>query len=551
MQSDEVRSRFLKFFEQKSHGGHKIIPSTSLVPENDPSVLFTTAGMQQFKPYYTAPENATRDFGIKNIATVQKCVRTGDMDEVGDATHLTFFEMLGNFSFGGYGRREAINYSYDFIVKELGLKISYVTIYKGEGIVPKDEESKKIWIEIDPNIEIREDGSDVFWGPTGDSGPCGPTTEIYCKNVNGDDVEIWNIVFNEYFCDGSRQKLDNGEAKLSKLPTLGVDTGMGFERLLSIVQKKESVYETDIFNNEKTKEERIIADHVKTALFMISDGVIPSNTGAGYVLRRLIRRAVRFSIYPLAQEIVKIKKVYKDIYILDDKGEIEIEENKFRETLNRGLKEFEKGTDPFVLFTTYGFPIELTIELAKEKGKEIELDNFNKKMTEHQKLSQTASVGMFKGGLVNHNEKTIKLHTAHHLLLAGLQNVVSPNVKQRGSNINEERLRMDFLCDHKLSDDEKRKVEDFVNNKIKAGLNVVRLEMPLEEALGVGAEMEFGAKYPEVVSIYFIEDKDGTSISKEFCGGPHVSNTALLGEFKILKEEAVAQGIRRIKAILT
>jgi alanyl-tRNA synthetase len=228
MQSDEVRSRFLKFFESK---GHKILPSSSLIPEGDISVLFTTAGMQQFKPYYGAPENAIRDFGNKNIVTVQKCVRTGDIDEVGDDTHLSFFEMLGNFSFGGYGRKEAISYAHEFITKELGLPISYVTIYKGEGIVPKDEESRKIWAEIDSNLDIREDGKDVFWGPTGDSGPCGPTTEIYCKNANGEDVEIWNIVFNEYFCDGSRENLDKGQASLTKLETLGIDTGMGFERL--------------------------------------------------------------------------------------------------------------------------------------------------------------------------------------------------------------------------------------------------------------------------------------------------------------------------------
>jgi alanyl-tRNA synthetase len=505
--------------------------------------------MQQFKPYYGAPDNAIRDFGNKNITTSQKCIRTGDIDEVGDSTHLSFFEMLGNFSFGGYGRREAIVYGYDFITKELGLKISYITIYKGEGIVPKDEESRSIWKELDSSLDIREDGRDVFWGPTGDSGPCGPTTEIYCKNADGEDVEIWNIVFNEYFCDGSREKLDKGEAKLTKLPVLGIDTGMGLERLSATVQGKKNVYETDLFNNEETREERIVADHVKAALFIISDGVTPSNTGRGYILRRLIRRAVRFSKNPLTVEIEKIKKIYQGVYNLHDKGEIEKEENKFRETLKHGLKEFEKGEDPFVLATTYGFPIELTLELAKEKGITIDLEDFNKKMAEHQKLSQTASAGMFKGGLANHNEKTIKLHTAHHLLLAALQAVVSPTIKQRGSNITEERLRIDFLCDHKLTDEEKNQVEAWVNDKINQGLDVIRREMPLVEAQMLGAEMEFGAKYPEIVSVYFVEDKDGNIISKEFCGGPHVSNTSELGKFKIQKEEAVAQGIRRIKAI--
>ncbi len=545
MQSDEIRSRFLKFFEKR---GHKVIPSSSLVP-GDPTVLFTTAGMQQFKPYYTAPDNAVRDFGTKNTTSSQKCVRTVDIDEVGDSTHLTFFEMLGNFSFGGYGRKEAITYAHEFITKELGLEISYVTFYKGEGVVPRDEASRDIWAGLGVK-EIREDGPDVFWGPTGDSGPCGPTTEIYCKNAAGQDVEIWNIVFNEYFCEGSREKLDKGEAKLKKLDVLGIDTGMGLERLLATVQKKKNVYETDVFDNEATKEERIVADHIKTSLFMITDGVLPANTGRGYILRRLIRRAVRFSKQPLAKQIEKVKKVYKNVYVLDDKGEISKEENKFRQTLEHGLKEMEKGTDPFVLFTTYGFPIELTLELAKEKGKKIDLEDFNKKMVEHQKLSQTSSAGMFKGGLANHNEKTVRLHTAHHLLLAGLQAIVDKNIKQRGSNITEERLRIDFLCDHKLTDEEKKKVEEWVNEKIKLGLSVVRKEMPLSEAEKLGAEMEFGAKYPETVSVYFIEDKDSNPISKEFCGGPHISNTKELGQFKIHKEEAVAQGIRRIKAVL-
>ena len=545
MDSNEIRSRFLKFFEKK---GHKIIPSSSLIP-GDPTVLFTTAGMQQFKAYYTAPENALRDFGSKNTVSSQKCVRTVDIDEVGDSTHLTFFEMLGNFSFGGYGKREAITYAHEFITKELRLDISYVTFYKGKGVVPRDEESKDIWALLGVK-DIRADGDDVFWGPTGDSGPCGPTTEIYCKNADGQDVEIWNIVFNQYFCEASREQLDRGKARLKELDVLGIDTGMGLERLAATVQKKKDVYETDLFDNETTREERIVADHVKTALFMISDGVTASNTGRGYILRRLIRRAVRFSKNPLAQEIEKVKKVYEGVYIVDDKGEIEKEEKKFRQTLEHGLKEFEKGIDPFILATTYGFPIELALELAKEKGKKIDLEDFNKKMAEHQKLSQTSSAGMFKGGLANHNEKTIKLHIAHHLLLAGLQAVLGSNVKQRGSNITEERLRIDFLFDRKLTDEEKKKVEDWVNDKIKLGLNVVRREMPLKEAEKIGAEMEFGAKYPETVSVYFIEDKDGNPISKEFCGGPHVKNTKELDQFKIQKEEAVAQGIRRIKAVL-
>lgn len=553
MTSNEIRQKFLKFFEDK---GHKILPSSSLIPD-DPSVLFTTAGMQQFKPYYTNPESALKDFGVKNITTSQKCIRTGDIEEVGDNSHLTFFEMLGNFSFGGYGRKEAIEYAYEFIVKEMGLEISYVTVYEGSENVPEDLDSAKYWKDLGVE-DIRKEGADVFWGPTGDSGPCGPTTEIYCKNSIGDDVEIWNIVFNEYFCDASREKLDKGEAILTKLPVLGIDTGMGLERLVTMVQKKESVFETDLFFNEKTKEQKIISDHIKASLFIISDGISPSNTGAGYVLRRLIRRASRFSKEPLELILNKFKNLYKEIYTLDDKGIIMEEEEKFKKTLDLGLKEFEKGIDPFILFTTYGFPIELTLELAKEKGIEVDLNDFNNKFKAHVMLSQTSSAGMFKGGLANHNDKTLRLHTAHHLLLAALQAIVSPDIKQRGSNINEERLRIDFMCDHKLTEEEKKKVEDWVNQKINDNLNIVRREMPLSEAEKLGAQMEFGAKYPDIVSVYFIEDKEGNLVSKEFCGGPHVENTAELAanpegtpkDFKILKEEAVAAGIRRIKAIL-
>jgi len=542
MQSNETRSRFLKFFENR---GHKIIPSSSLVPENDPSVLFTTAGMQQFKPYYTNPKSADKDFGSRNIVTVQKCIRTGDIDKVGDATHLTFFEMLGNFSFGGYGRREAITYAYDFIVKELKLEISYVTIYNGSKNVPRDDESEKIWKELGIK-KIKEEGNEVFWGPTGDSGPCGPTTEIYCKNNDGDDVEIWNIVFNEYFCDGSREKLDKGEIALRKLDVLGIDTGMGFERLLATIQKKKNVYETDVFNNEKTKEERIVADHVKASLFMIGDGVTPSNTGAGYVLRRLIRRAVRFSKNPLGQEVEKIKKIYENVYDIDDKGEIKKEELKFRKTLNHGLKEFEKGTDPFILFTTYGFPIELTLELAKEKGKIINLDDFDKKMVEHQKLSQTSSAGMFKGGLADAGEKNTRYHTATHLLLAALRKILSEEITQKGSNITAERMRFDFNWSEKLSPEQLKAVEDLVNEKIQEKIPVEMVELPKEEAVKIVKNLSFDlSKYGNIVKIYKIGN-----FSIEFCGGPHVNNTSELGQFKIQKEEAVAQGIRRIKAVL-
>ncbi len=534
MTSQEVRKKFLDFFEKK---GHKIVPSSSLIP-SDPSVLFTTAGMQQFKPYYITPEDAINDFGAKNVATVQKCIRTGDIDEVGDDTHLTFFEMLGNFSFGGYWKKEAIEYAHEFITKELGLTIDYVSVFEGDNETPGDEESKKIWQEIDPALEVRNHNrADNFWGPTGDEGPCGPTTEIY---ING--VEIWNIVFNEYY--------KTKEGVYGLLETRGIDTGMGLERLLVQVQNKKNVYETDLFNNEQTKEERIVADHIKASLFIISDGITPSNTGAGYILRRLIRGAVRFSKNSLLEQVEKVKKVYDGVHDLKGEDVIQKEESKFKETLDRGLKEFDKGTDPFILFTTYGFPIELSAKMAESAGRKINVADFYKKMEEHQKLSQTSSAGMFKGGLANHEEKTIKLHTAHHLLLAGLQNVLGKTVKQRGSNINEERLRIDFSFERKLTDEEKASVEKWVNERINENLEVVRKEMNLDEAKQIGAEMEFGAKYGEVVSVYMIQDANGTAVSKEFCGGPHVKNTSELGRFKIQKEEAVSSGIRRIKAVL-
>ena len=452
MQSDEIRSRFLKFFEKR---GHKIIPSSSLVPENDPSVLFTTAGMQQFKNYYTNPKSADKDFGNRNIATAQKCVRTGDIDEVGDATHLTFFEMLGNFSFGGYGRREAITYAHDFITKELGLEISYVTFYKGEGVVPRDEESKDIWAELGVK-DIREDGNDVLWGPTGDSGPCGPTTEIYCKNADGQNVEIWNIVFNEYFCDGSREKLDKGEAKLKKLPVLGIDTGMGFERLLATVQKKKSVYETDLFEpimclvkeksaNYDLRSASIISDHFRAAVFIIIDGVMSSNSGRGYILRRLLRRVfTKASMTELPDnfwiELIKIiSEIYNKTYPeIESKSVsfvsvIKEEEKLFEKPLDGAevyrldleaaklgvIKKRKSGTIPilknentasglyiFKNFERYGIPTDLSISVAKQLGFEVAEEELNKALKEHQEKSRTASTGMFKGGLANHNEKT-------------------------------------------------------------------------------------------------------------------------------------------------
>ena len=590
MDSNEIRSRFLKFFEKR---GHKIIPSASLVPENDPSVLFNTAGMQPLVPYLLGQAHPMG----RRLVNIQKCVRTQDIDEVGDNTHDTFFEMMGNWSLGDYFKEDAIKWSYEFLTSKdegLGLdpKRLYITIFEGDENAPKDIEAFDIWKKYVPENRIYYMDARTNWWSVGDNGPCGPDTEMFydiTKEGLGDltkeeyiradqeqkVVEIWNDVFMEY------EKKDG--KVVGKLKQKNVDTGAGLERIAIVCQGKNNLFETDLFssvmevikNQAKNYDERlarIIADHIRTAVFMIADGVLPANTGRGYVLRRLLRRARYYynsigagdnisvdSVYSasaLSSLVNCVVKIYqKTDYELNDKlsyinQTVTLEETKFYGSLELGKKQFEKGEDPFVLFTTYGFPIELTLELAKEKGMKIDLEDFSKKMTEHQKLSQTSSAGMFKGGLANHNKKTIQLHTAHHLLLAALQVVIGKEVKQRGSNITEERLRIDFLCDHKLTEEEKKKIEDWVNDKISRGLNVVRHEMPLAEAHKIGAEMEFGAKYADIVSVYFIEDEKGNVVSKEFCGGPHVKNTAELGKFKIQKEEAVAQGIRRIKAVL-
>ena len=552
MHSSELRQKFLDFFKKN---GHTVVPSSSLLP-TDPSVLFTTAGMQQFKPYYLGEESPWGP----NVASCQKCIRTSDIEEVGDERHLTFFEMLGNFSFGGYFKEKAIELGYKFIAEELKLEIDYVTVFSPEKVaegdwrkgVAEDAESYEIWKKYVPEEKIRKEGVDNFWGPTGEEGPCGPTTEIY---VNG--IEIWNIVFNEFFCS-------KGKA-LEKLPTPGVDTGMGLERLAMVVQKVPTVFETDLFAplmelfsgiaNEKKR--RIIADHAKASAFLISDGVMPSNKDQGYILRRLLRRMIihlRGSGKEILAPIARSIGLYQGIYALDEKkvAQVVIEEaEKFEKTLQAGLRAIEKmehinGKEAFALYETYGFPLEVLEEMHQVENREA----FFEELKKHQDLSRTASAGMFKGGLADHEPKTIKLHTAHHLLLAALQELLGKEVKQRGSNINQERLRIDFSFDRKLTDEEKKKLEEMVNEKIKAGLNVIRREMPKEEAEKIGAEMEFGVKYGNTVSVYFIEDEKGHVFSKEFCGGPHVSNTSELGTFKIAKEEASSAGVRRIRAVL-
>jgi alanyl-tRNA synthetase len=579
MNSKDIRNRFLSFFENR---GHKIIPSASLIPENDPSVLFNTAGMQPLVPYLLGQKHP---MGTR-LVNIQKCVRTVDIEEVGDNRHLTFFEMMGNWSLGDYFKEESIKWSFEFLTsKEEGLGFDptrlYVTVFEGDENAPRDEEASLIWQKYIPKERIYYLPAKNNWWSAGDNGPCGPDTEIFYDINNqklgdlnhnefieadnsGKVVEIWNNVFMQY------EKKDG--VIMGKLAKNNVDTGTGLERISMISEGGKTVFETDLFDyifkaiklleptNYLETPARIIADHIRTAVFMIGDNIAPTNTDRGYILRRIIRRAVRFSdviglpknsLRLLSKSVInKYSEIYPDLEIQLDRIQLEIEkeENKFRHTLEKGLKEFDKGTDPFILFTTYGFPIEMTEEIAKEKGIKINRENFNQKLKEHQELSRESSTQMFKGGLANHSERTIKLHTAHHLLLAALQEVVSKDIKQKGSNITEERLRLDFNFDKKLTEEEKQKVEDWVNEKIKLNLKMVRREMSLEEAVKIGAQMEFGAKYPEVVSVYFAQDENGRIYSKEFCGGPHVEEISSLGHFKIIKEEAVASGIRRIKA---
>ncbi len=585
MQSEEIRKRFLAFFAAR---GHAIIPSAPLVPLNDPSVLFNIAGMQPLMPFLLGEEHPKG----KRLVNIQKCIRTIDLEEVGDNTHLTFFEMMGNWSLGDYFQQDAIAWSYEFLTSKeegLGLELGrlYVTVFGGSDDVARDVESVKIWRSLGvPEHRIYFKNSKSNWWSAGPNSPAGPSTEMFYDltgtlgDMNQEQfekaedeqkvVEIWNDVFMLY-------KQENSKVA-SLLPNKNVDTGAGLERVTTVVQGKRSIYETDVFlpvmdmvqeSSQKFDEKsaRIIADHLRSAVFLISDGVVPGNKDQGYVLRRLIRRAVfkmKFieshtvlTTNVLKYFINKYSGIYPNLSQVDIPSVFALEEEKFLNTLQEGKKEFEKGEDPFVLFTTYGFPIELTLELAKEKGQVIDMEDFNTKMAEHQKLSQTASAGMFKGGLANHNEKTIRLHTAHHLLLAALQQVLGKEVKQRGSNITEERLRIDFAFDRKMTDEEKQKAETLVNDWIAADLEVVRREMPRDEAEKIGAEMEFGAKYPDMVSVYMILDKNNQPISKEFCGGPHVARTSELalnkvGErpFKIQKEEASSQGVRRIKAVL-
>ncbi len=559
------------------------MPSASLVPKNDPSVLFNTAGMQPLVPYLMGRPHPSGN----RLASVQKCVRTGDIDDIGDARHLTFFEMLGNWSLGDYFKEDAIKWSYEFLTsKEEGLGLDparlYVTVFEGDENAPRDIEAVEIWKQFIPESRIYFLPAENNWWSPGDNGPCGPDSEMFYditpeglgemtheQYVAADDneqvIEIWNDVFMQY------EKQDG--KVIGKLGSNNVDTGSGLERITMMVQGKSNLFETDCFApvmesiknsagelyNERSA--RIIADHTRSATFLIGDGVTPSNKDQGYILRRLIRRAVmqarnmKLDAHFISNTAVTYVGMYKDAYPELNAEKISKvvadEEEKFAKTLESGLKEFEKGTDAFTLFTTYGFPIEVTEELASAKGLSVDREAFNVQMKAHQDSSRAGAAAKFKGGLADTGEKTTQLHTTHHLLLAALQKVLGKEVHQRGSNITEERLRIDFSFDRKMTDEEKTEVESLVNSWIQTNHNVCRREMPLDEAKQIDAEMEFGAKYPDMVSVYFIEDEGGNAISKEFCGGPHVEKTEGLGTFKIQKEEAVAAGVRRIKATLS
>ncbi|BFT94991.1 MAG: alanine--tRNA ligase [Minisyncoccus archaeiphilus] len=597
MNSTELRDKFLDYFKKK---GHKIVKSSSLLP-TDPSVLLTTAGMQQFSLYLSGKKDPLEDFQGRHLVSCQKCFRTGDIEEIGDDTHHTFFEMLGNWSIGqddnGYFKEGAIDFAMDFLVNELGLDSSkfYITVFKGEDGIEKDEEAVNIWMNhgIAREKIIECSKKDNFWGPVSDIGPCGPCSEIhydrgeeygcgrpdcgpncdYCKRV----VEIWNLVFMQY------NRNERGEYEL--LNQTNIDTGIGFERLLSVLNGKNSAYETDVFadmikrieevSGKKYEENeiafRIIADHARSAIFLAGDGIEPSNLGQGYILRRIIRRAVRYSRMigverdmGLGQYVVKkYGEVYPELKENEDHifEVISKEEEKFEKTIKAGLSVLEKlleegqekisGEKAFDLYQSYGFPLELTEEIASEKGFEIDKSGFNEALKKHQELSRAGAEKKFGGVGKDAGEEGAKLHTATHLLHAALRRVLGENVQQMGSDINIERLRFDFSHHQKMTPEELKAVEDMVNEKIREDLEIMKEEMSLAEALGAGALAFFKEKYPEKVKVWTaLDPKSGECFSKEICAGPHVNRTGELGKFKIIKEESSSAGVRRIKAVV-
>ncbi len=578
-----LKDEFIQFFVNK---GHVQIPSAPVVPENDPSVLFNTAGMQPLIPYLMGEAHP---YG-KRLCDYQKCIRLTDLDSIGDSTHHTFFEMLGNWSLGDYFKKESISYSFEFLTKVLHIPVEKlaVTVYEGDDKIPRDDVSANTWESLGISREkIAFLGKDNnFWIP-GSSGPCGGDTEIFYWRGKGsvperfdhDDetwVEIWNNVFMEYY--------QSEDGNVSELSQKNVDTGMGLERIVAVLEGVDDNYLTSIWDKprklleelsgisyEKEKVSmRIILDHIRTSVMIAADpaGIKPSNTDQGYILRRLIRRAIRharklgldMNSNWEEQLALSFIELYENYYVeLKQNREVVLsvlktEKEKFSKTLEKGLKVFEKyvqnkksidGETAFHLYDTFGFPIELTKEVALEKGLEVDEEGFKKKFQEHQEKSRTASAGKFKGGLSGNGEIETRYHTATHLLNAALKKVIGPSVHQMGSNITEERLRFDFPCDHKLTEEEKQNVEELVNTWIQESIPVTKEIMEKEKAISSGAECMFIEKYPDMVTVYTIGD-----VSKELCGGPHVSNTSELGHFKIIKEEATSAGVRRIKAVL-
>lgn len=572
----EIREKFINFFKEK---GHVLVPSSSLLP-TDPSVLFTTAGVQQFKPYYLGQADPLKDFGSKNVISIQKSLRTVDIEEVGDNSHITFFEMLGYFSFGDYFKKETIEWTYEFLTNFLGFKKERLkpTVFAGDDQAPFDQESFDVWQSLGFSKEEIGLGerADNFWGPVGNEGPCGPANEIYI-----DGIEIGTLVFNEYFSDQAK--------KLTPLKQKGVDVGLGLERIAIFSQKVSSLYETDFFTpiifeirgknlydyTKNVPSERIIADHLRSSIFLIADGVRPSNVEQGYILRRLLRRVIRHAKLlnqseDLYQRVINVMKhdIYAGIYPdLKTKSKeilevIVAEKEKFAKSLDRGLKEFNKlssisSKQAFDLYTTYGFPIELIEEMAQEKGLEIDLSDFEKELESHKAKSRAGAEKKFgghgllldTGELKAATEEEVKvvtrLHTATHLLHASLRKILGEEARQAGSDITAERLRFDFSFPRKLTAEEIKKVEDLVNEVVQKDLLVTKEEMPYEEAVKTGALSFFKQKYPAMVNVYSVDD-----FSKELCGGPHVSHTGEIGKFKITKEEAISAGTRRIRAVI-
>ncbi len=595
MNSKTIRQRFLQFFKNNNH---HVLASTSLVPQNetDNSVLFNTAGVQPIVPFILAGSHPKGH----RLASIQKCVRTNDIDDIGDNTHATFFEMMGNWSIGDYFKKEAIEFSFRLLIDEFELSPArlYVTVFEGDENAPRDEYSYSIWEKLfrdagqNPEHHIFYMGAKTNWWPQPKaddtySGPTGPDTEMFYDAIGttvikskqdfiaADDkqqvVEIWNDVFMEF-------RKENGKI-VEKLQKQNVDTGSGFERMAMVLQGKNNIFDTDIFSGviqhiesssikHVLKKARIIADHIRSSLFIISDGVTPSNSDRGYILRRLLRRAIvnsraiGFSAWPQIIDI--FVEQYSDVYSNLDgayiKKVITEEETKFLKALDEGLRQFDKITganqklspeDVFNLYQNYGFPIEMTVEMAKEKGISVDIKMVNELFNKHQEISKQGSDKKFKGGLSGTGAEEVRYHTATHLLHQALRDVLGNHIGQKGSNINPERLRFDFSHNAKMTDDEKRRVEDIVNEKIRQAIPVNMVVLPLAEAEKTGALHFFGEKYGDSVNVYFIGDSIESAYSKEFCGGPHVKNTSELGIFKIAKEEAVSAGVRRIKATLS